>query len=266
MKFLNFFFLSKIFERLNNFLAKKIFKIFKVFFVETNLSKLPITNYPLNDLEKELIYSRRFSTNNNLPYMSYSHLPHLLELIYEREEKLNFFDYGGGNLNLYFYLNKKFKKIYYYFKDQNKVEEKVKDIIRNDGLKNLFVNNNNIQSHIDILYFGSSLQYVENYKEELSLFFKKTKYILIAQSPFFQNENLDEKIILKQINMHPNINYLYLFNFDNFINFMDKNGYELVEKNINKVTKFLNFKNFNRQKYKNINMYDLLFKLKNEIK
>tara|TARA_B100000513_G_C11843996_1_gene166862 strand:- start:135 stop:731 length:597 start_codon:yes stop_codon:yes gene_type:complete len=198
--------------------------------------------------------------------MSYSHLPHLLELIYEREEKLNFFDYGGGNLNLYFYLNKKFEKIYYYFKDQNKVEEKVKDIIRNDGLKNLFVNNNNIQSHIDILYFGSSLQYVENYKEELSLFFKKTKYILIAQSPFFQNENLDEKIILKQINMHPNINYLYLFNFDNFINFMDKNGYELVEKNINKVTKFLNFKNFNRQKYKNINMYDLLFKLKNEIK
>ena len=76
--------------------------------------------------------------------MSYSHLPHLLELIYEREEKLNFFDYGGGNLNLYFYLNKKFKKICYYFKDQNKVEEKVKDIIRNDGLKNLFVNNNNI--------------------------------------------------------------------------------------------------------------------------
>ena len=266
MKFLNFFFLSKIFERLNNFLAKKIFKIFKVFFVETNLSKLPITNYPLNDLEEELIYSKKFATDNNLPYMSYSHLPHLLELIYEREEKLNFFDYGGGNLNLYFYLNKKFKKICYYFKDQNKVEEKVKDIIRNDGLENLFVNNNNIESYIDILYFGSSLQYVENYKEELSLFFKKTKYILIAQSPFFQNKNLDEKIILKQINMHPNINYLYLFNLDNFINFMDKNGYELVEKNINKVTKFLNFKNFNRQKYKNINMYDLLFKFKNEIK
>ena len=50
--------------------------------------------------------------------------------------------------------------------------------------------------------------------------------------------------------MHPNINYLYLFNFDNFINFMDENGYVLVEKNINKVTKFLNFKNFNRKKYK----------------
>ena len=43
---------------------------------------------------------------------------------------------------------------------------------------------------------------------------------------------------------------------------MSENNFELVEKSINKVTKFLNFKNFDRQKYKNINMYDLLFKLK----
>ena len=64
MKFLNFFFLSKIFERLNKFLAKKIFKLFKVFFVETNLSKLPITNYPLNNLEEELLHSKKFSKNN----------------------------------------------------------------------------------------------------------------------------------------------------------------------------------------------------------
>ena len=66
--------------------------------------------------------------------------------------------------------------------------------------------------------------------------------------------------------MHPLINYLYLFNLDSFTKFMDENNYELVEKNINKVTKFLNFKNFDKQKYKNINMYDLLFKLKDEKK
>ena len=67
---------------------------------------------------------------------------------------------------------------------------------------------------------------------------------------------------MKQINMHPNINYLYLFNFDYFVEFMNKNNYQLVEKNTNRVTKFLNFKNFNKKKYKNIDMYDLLFKLK----
>ena len=41
--------------------------------------------------------------------------------------------------------------------------------------------------------------------------------------------------------MHPVINYLYLFNSEQFNKFMEKNNYFLVEKNINKVTKFLNF-------------------------
>ena len=40
---------------------------------------------------------------------------------------------------------------------------------------------------------------------------------------------------------------------------MEKNNYFLVEKNLNKVTKFLNFKNFD-QKYDKLDMYDLLFK------
>ena len=44
-----------------------------------------------------------------------------------------------------------------------------------------------------------------------------------------------------------------------FTDFMNKNDYFLTERNVNKVTKFLNFKNFNKNKYKNLNMYDLLF-------
>ena len=43
---------------------------------------------------------------------------------------------------------------------------------------------------------------------------------------------------------------------------MNENNYNLIEKNINNVTKFLNFKNFSKDLYKEINMYDLLFKLK----
>ena len=130
----------------------------------------------------------------------------------------------------------------------------------------MFISDPENQSDLDILYFGSTLQYIKNYKEELIKFFSKSKYILISQTPFFQNDKLKEKIILKQTNMHPEINFLYLFNINYFIRFMEKNSYELVEKNINKVTKFLNFKNFDRKKYKDINMYDLLFKQKNEVK
>ena len=259
---MNFFFRSKIFDKLNKFFTKKIFKFFKVFFVETNLKEFPSMNYPLKNIDEDLIKSKEFFYGKNLPYMSYSHLPHLLELMHQSQDKLVFYDYGGGNLNLYYYLNNKFKKILYYFKDQVAVEERVEKIIKNDGLENLIIGHKNNIPDIDILYFGSSLQYIHKYKEELSYFFKRSKYILIAQAPFFQNKQLNEIIIMKQINMHPDINYLYLFNFDHFIEYMNRNNYELVEKNNNKVTKFLNFKNFNKKKYKNINMYDLLFKLK----
>ena len=40
---------------------------------------------------------------------------------------------------------------------------------------------------------------------------------------------------------------------------MKKNNYILVGKTINKVIKFLNFKNFDNS-YKNLQMYDLVFK------
>ena len=39
---------------------------------------------------------------------------------------------------------------------------------------------------------------------------------------------------------------------------MSNNNFELIDKNFNRVTKFLNFKNF-KNKPKNIDMYDLLF-------
>ena len=111
---------------------------------------------------------------------------------------------------MYYYLNKKFRNLNYFFKDQKFVEEKVRIIANDNKLKNLFVSDPENQSTFDILYFGSTLQYIKNYKEELNKFFSKSKYILISQSPFFQNDKLKEKIILKQINMHPEINYLYV--------------------------------------------------------
>ena len=130
------------------------------------------------------------------------------------------------------------KNLDYVFKDQNIIEEKIKNIIKSDNLSNLFTSDQKKQIDFDIVYFGSSLQYIKNYKEELLTFFNKSKYILISQTPFFNNDQLSEKIILKQINMHPEINYLYLFNLNYFIKFMNKNNYELVEKNINNANVF----------------------------
>ena len=176
-----------------------------------------------------------------------------------RNNLFNFFDYGAGNLNLYHYLNKKIKNLNYFFYDQ----EKIIKILKNDkkiiSLNNLKINFDINDNKYDLVYFGSSLQYLQNYEREIFKFKKKTRYLLISQTPFFKNKNFDKKvIILKQINMHPNINYLYAFNYDYFINYMKNNNFKLVEKNFNRVTKFLNFKNF-KDGFQNIDMYDLLF-------
>ena len=262
MNLLNTFFNSKYFDNLNTFLAKKIFKIFKIFFVETSLRELPDINYPLINIKSELEKSKLDNKNNYRPYITYAHLPDLVEVLSDKNEQLNFVDIGAGNLNLYFYLKKNFKNINYFFKDQKEVETSVKDFIQDERLKNISVVNIDSLELINIAYFGSSLQYIKDYKRELKNFFKKTNYILIAQSPFFSSKKNDEKIIIKQLNMHPYINYLYMFNYEKFLNFMTENNYDLIEKNVNNVTKFLNFKNFSKDFYSDINMYDLLFKLK----
>ena len=176
------------------------------------------------------------------------------------KKSLNFFDYGAGNLNLFFYLNKKFIDLNYYFFDQLDIMNLLKNFTKDKNLKNLIINPNISEINFDLVYFGSSLQYIKNYKEEILKFKKNTNYLLVAQTPFFKNKDLkNEFIILKQINMHPKINYLYSFNYDIFIDFMKKNNFILVDSNLNRVTKFLNFKNFDIE-YKNIDMYDLLFK------
>ena len=213
-------------------------------------------------IDKDLEHSKNFIIKDSRPYISYVHLPDLIEVISDNKQRIIFFDYGAGNLSLFYYLNRKFKNIEYFFRDQLIVEEKVKKIIENDKIKNLHLIDNLNSQAIDLLYFGSSLQYIDDYKNILKSFFKKSKYILISQTPFFDNEHYKETIVLKQLNMHPNINYLNLFNFNFFLNFMKKNDYQLIERNVNKVTKFLNFKNFDKNKFKDINMYDLLFKYK----
>ena len=86
MKILNPLFKSKVFDNLNIFFAKKIFKLFKIFFVETNLDKLPDLNYPLKDIDADLKGSELYSSSNTVPYLSYSHLSDLVNIIYEEKK------------------------------------------------------------------------------------------------------------------------------------------------------------------------------------
>ena len=256
----NRIFKLNIFNNFNVFFAKKLIKYSKIFFVKTNIINLPVQNHPLKlDFKEELKKITKYKNNSKIaPFISYSHLIDLLTVYSESKKKIIFYDYGAGNLDLYFYIKKKIKSFIYIYHDQQEYVELANAIKQKFKLNNLIVYKNNKIKKLDFVYFGGVIQYLKNYKKEISNFFGKTKYIIISQTPFFSN-NLYKNIIVKQLNLFPIINYLYFININFFIKFMKKNNYVLLNKSINKVIKFVNFKNFER-KYHDLQMYDLIFK------
>ena len=100
---INSFFESNNFDKLNAFIAKKIFKIFKIFFVKSKLTELPEKNYFISKdyLRRELVDGINFKKIK--PYITYTHLIDLISVI--KKDQVNFFDYGAGNLNLFYYLS-----------------------------------------------------------------------------------------------------------------------------------------------------------------
>lgn len=249
-----------VFNNFNVFFAKKLIKYSKIFFVKTNIINLPEQNHPLKlDFREELKKITEYKNNSKIaPFISYSHLIDLLAVYSKSKKKIIFYDYGAGSLDLYFYIKKKIKSFIYIYHDQQEYVELANTIKQKFNLDNLIVYKKNKIKKLDFVYFGSVIQYLKNYKKEISNFFGKTKYIIISQTPFFSN-NSYRNIIVKQLNLFPIINYLYFININFFIKFMKKNNYVLLNKSINKVIKFVNFKNF-KSKYHNLQMYDLIFK------
>ena len=76
----------------------------------------------------------------------------------------------------------------------------------------------------------------------LKKFFQnKTKNIILSHTPFYISNKNKNDIVIKQVNIHPIINYAYLFQYDNFITFMKDNNYTLVSQNKNNLIKFFEF-------------------------
>ncbi len=262
---LNLILRSKIYNNLHNYIGRRLFKLSKIFFVDVNFKKLPTSNHPLNiNYEEELQKYKITLNSKNVPYISYSHLIDLLKVSENfKKKKISFLDYGAGNLQLFATLNKNIRKLEYFYSDQLQYNQIIKKIKNNEKIKNLSIldNMNKTKKNFDFIYFGASLQYLPNYRKSLNQVFKKTKIIIISQSPFYFDRFNKRDIVLKQLNLSKTLNYLYLINFFQFIKFMNKNKFYLMSKNYNRVIKFLNFKNL-KNNYKDADMYDLLFKKK----
>ena len=265
-KILNNFYKSNVFDKLPKILARKLFKIFKIFFVETNLERLPKNNHPTHlDKEQQL---RIINNENDKFYRPFSTCFYLLEILtlYSRTHKnFSFFDYGANNIDNFIYLNRYIKDWQYIYHDLPQYNDIIFNLVKEKGMKNIRVSHDLSlgEKPLDFVFFGSSLHYTNNYKQVLKKFFQnKTKNIILSHTPFYTSNINKSDIVLKQVNIHPIINYAYLFQYNNFISFMKDNNYTLVSQNKNNLIKFLNFKNFSND-FSFINFLDLTFSYQN---
>lgn len=259
--FLNKFLRSKYFDSLPKFFARKIFKIFKIFFVETELESLPQNNHPTTVNENQLKIMKNVEDNFYKPFSTCAYLLELLSLYGSLKNQIKFLDFGANNLDNYAYLNKYIKNIDYLYHDLPSYNKFIYNFIIKNQLKNIKVINDlsTINNDLDFVFFGSSIHYVNDYKEILKKIIKfNPRYLLFSHTPFYMSGKSDKDIVMKQVNIHPTINYAYFLEYKGFLKFMKENNYTLLSENKNNFIKFLNFKNF--KGYTFISFLDLLFK------
>ena len=78
-KIVNIFYKSKCFDLLPKFVARRLFKIFKIFFVETNLNLLPKNNHPTTLNKEDQI--KIIKNSKEIFYRPFSTCAHLLETL-----------------------------------------------------------------------------------------------------------------------------------------------------------------------------------------
>lgn len=260
-KYLNLLLSSKLYDKFPIFVARKIFKIFKIFFVETKLETLPKNNHPTKLNKEDQI--KILNNSNDVfykPFNTCSYLLELLTLYQTTKTNLKILDFGSNNIDNYVYLNRYLNNWKYHYHDLEQYNQIISELVREKKLKNIKVVNklSEINEQLDFGLFGSSIHYINDYKNIINFFSKnKTKYLIFSHTPFYTSDKHDKDIVLKQLNIFPIINYAYLINYNNFIKFMEENNYKLIAQNKNNFIKFLNFKNF--KDFMSINFLDLIF-------
>ena len=248
---------------LGGFIKKKLIKNNKITFIPTNKSSLPKENHPIqNSIEFQNKIIETYKTTNKLSFNTFLELKSLLKEKFNSDAKFNFLDFGGDKLDFYLDIAKEFKNINYYLINLPEVNEIIKSIKNTNNYDNLVVLNdfNEVKKHqYDFVYFGSTLQYLDNHEahiEELLPITKKN--IFFSATWFFSNDNLLKKIIVKQLNYLPKEFYLYFINLNSFIEIFKKHNFK-VEFNKENETHPCSFENFENVNIKEVKYTDILF-------
>ena len=239
-------------------------RFFKYYFLQTNLRNLPNLNYPeKGNLEYQKKLIEQFSSKNNQSsFMTY---PNLIELLSERfktDEIFNFLDIGGEKIDFFLNLKKNFKNVRYFLYNQKSITESFHKIRSEFNYKNFFIIDEFDQisnENFDFINLGSCIQYFDNYEKLLAKITLNSKFIFFSGTHLYtsSDEALKKNIVVKQVNVLPQINYLYFFNRKSFFKIFLENDYnlEFEKKNLTDEVNYDNFKNF----LKDIQYSDFLF-------
>ena len=225
---------------------RKLLRRYGIFFVPTDLKILPKNFYPINiNLKEQIKLVENFDTNKKLTkFNTKMDMDIFLKKIFKKK-KFDYLDIGGDNIDLYLKLNNNLKIRNYYVYNFIDIINVFKTIKKKFKILNFYpITNITKLNNLDLVYFGSSIQYFKNFNTFLKkIIKKKPKYIFFSGTTFFKDNLKIDKLIVKQTNILPHTVYLYFFNLNKFIFFFKENNYKLVFYQKNKFAK-VNYKNF----------------------
>ncbi len=211
-------------------------------------------NFKINKISEKMI---KFNSKNDVNFIENGHYNHTRDLmaitvalLNNSKKKTNILDYGSNIASISNFQNKiKTENITFNIFDpyhNNKVKinnlKKLNFKIINDKKK--FIN-----KKFDLLHFGSSIQYQDNFFNEFDSFLKKlSKVILITHTPFSSQKSYKSK----QSN-HKNL-IQNIYSLKKLNNLFKKNKFQLIFKSRNN-DKYISCTN---KKYKSYSL-NLLF-------
>ena len=248
------------------FIKKKINKkFFSYYFLLTDYQKLPLSNYVnINNLEKQKDLIEKFNINQKQnSSMTCPYLHKLILMKYNSNDNFSFLDMGGEYIDFFLELKKTFQNVKYYIFNLEKVTNdfsKLKFDYKYQNLNVITQIDEVFNKKFDFVNFGSCIQYIDDYENILKNITKNSKQIFFSGTTLFETEqeNYKKHVIVKQMNVLPDINYCYLFNKKYFYNFFYEKNFKLIFEDKN-TTDNVNFKNFIGL-FKNIEYKDFFFK------
>jgi len=248
---------------LTGFIKKRLLKKNNITFIPTNKKKLPKKNYPVqNTIEYQEKIIKSYNENKNVSFNTCPDLKKILKENFKSDMVFNFLDFGGDKIDFFLDISKEFKNINYYLINQSEVNEIISVIKDKYQYINLKILNNfeEVKKYsFDFVYFGSTIQYLENYEEYINGILPITKKnIFFSATWFFSIESSIKKVVVKQLNYLPHEFYLYFFNLKPFLNIFYKHQFVMKFEKINN-SYSCSFKNFEDMNLKDIKYTDILF-------